>query len=161
MVGECCSQRLCEAELHKLSSKEYDHNRDPVLGEDRQPKLVYDFRTIDRKMLRKWERDADNDEYQSRGQPINKDFEVAVLSELIFVKLLLPGEDGTAGTADIKVVANCAFTRENVYVAAKKVQGLAAWAGDKAVRKLKFSDGWVTDFFGAIHSRSAAYNEQG
>ena len=109
---------------------------------------VCSFDSISWQMLYRWRKAVligGDEPFADRGRKVQKDFELEVLSRLIFVSLE-DNKDPDDQQDNLQVIANVAFTYECVKSAAEEVQKSEKWKNDKGVQRLTFSHGWIKNF---------------
>ena len=81
---------------------------------------------------------------ETRGRKVNKEFDIHLLSQLIYVSAAQA--EGQPGTATMHVNANSMFSYAVIRAQAKGLQQEARWAQDEDVQKRKFGNAWITRF---------------
>jgi len=111
-------------------------------------KLKEVYGRVSKKTLKHWRHLAQQNGgvvLETRGKKRAEDFEIALLSELVYVASAPPPGD-TAGTATMLVAANAMFTYDLIGEKARRLQESVAWRDHPTAKKLKFSDKWIRAF---------------
>ena len=111
-------------------------------------KLREVYGRVDRTTLKRWRdlaRQNDGVVPETRGKKRAENFEVALLSELVYVAAAPPKGD-TTGTSTMLVPANAMFSYDLIAARARSLQESVAWKDNARVQKLKFSDNWISAF---------------
>ena len=101
---------------------------------------------VNKKTLKRWRnlaRRNDGVVPETRGKERAERFEIALLSELVYVSLI---RQDTAGTATMLVAANAMFAYDLIAARTRRLKESVAWKNDEAVQKIKFSNRWIRDF---------------
>lgn len=77
---------------------------------------------------------------QKRGRKVNKAFDEAVLSQLMYTVI-----ENINSTEKVRVIANVAHSYKIIRKAAVIAQQMIQFKNDTQVQKLRFSKGWVSD----------------
>ena len=119
----------------------------------RQVSRIPGYEHVSPKTLRDWRRARQAKEQgvgKRMGRPVNELFQQAVMNHLIYTELTRVHRDhnGTAvaGKAQMHLVANVAFSRDLIILAAEATRKEPPFCNDPGLRKLKFSDGWASRF---------------
>lgn len=112
----------------------------------RRANAVQGFEHIRRQQIYRWRKDLQAVKKRPGRPPTNAHFNAAVLSQLVFAKV-------QNSTSDVIVEANVAYSYPIIREAAKDVRQQAEFRDDEDLKKLTFSNNWISTWLKNVRMR--------